>query len=216
MTAAAKKSPSTPEPNKLVRQKAGTYRSADDRFEIRGEGSRWFLIDAQRTDELGQELVQGPFATLEAIRSALPEARRATIQPLASRTAAREKPERRKTRPEPAPTWIDRLPKSEAAAVRRLIRALEREGVDHAEQLVRRDREGLAPVVATRLLERRLEAIVEDFPEDGREAVRALVRRVAAVLSDEGGGPTSPLPGWVLVEVEPAPEPENRRIRLPE
>jgi hypothetical protein len=48
------------DPNKLVRQAAGTYRTADQRFEVRGEGSHWFLVDSQSTDDLGQELVRGP------------------------------------------------------------------------------------------------------------------------------------------------------------
>jgi hypothetical protein len=70
------------DPNKLVRQSAGTYHSADERFAVRGEGNRWFLIDSAQRDELGQELVRGPFATLAEVRDAIPEARRANIKPL--------------------------------------------------------------------------------------------------------------------------------------
>jgi hypothetical protein len=94
------------------------------------------------------------------------------------------------------------------------VAALEREGIADAEALVRRDREGLLPVVATRLLERRLDALVADVPEAGREAAEALVRRIAAVLSGEGNDPAGPLPGWTLVEVGPEPAPSNRRIEL--
>ncbi len=70
------------DPNKLTRQAAGSYRSADDRFEVRGEAGRWYLVDTARQDELGQELVRGPFATLDDVREALAQARRADIKPL--------------------------------------------------------------------------------------------------------------------------------------
>jgi len=206
---------STADPNKLVRQSAGTYRTTDDRFEVNGGANHWFLIDTAQTDDLGQPLVQGPFATLDAVRDALPEARRADLKrPLkgglakVSGRAAKPKPP-----PTPPPTWIDKLPASEARTVRAIIRALEREGIGDAEKLVQRDRQGLAPAVATRLLERRLEQILEELPAEGREPVRALIRRVAAVLTDEGRS-KDPLPGWVLVEVGPESAPPNRRIRL--
>ncbi|MDQ3938021.1 MAG: hemin-degrading factor, partial [Chloroflexota bacterium] len=105
---------------------------------------------------------------------------------------------------------------AEAASVRALVRALEREGLSDAEQLVRRDREGLGPEVATRLLERRLDALLDDIPEDGRETVRALVHRVAAVLTVEGTRLPAPLPGWLLVETGTERQSSNRRITLPE
>ncbi|HUG48247.1 MAG TPA: hypothetical protein VMP67_07515 [Candidatus Limnocylindria bacterium] len=216
-----KKDEAPVDPNKLVRQEAGTYRTADERFEVRGTGNRWFLVDTQRTDELGQELVRGPLATLEAAREAIPEARREDLRPLparrtAKKTTAATAPTKPTPKPKPAPppSWIDRLPRAEATEVRALIRALEREGVNGAEQLVRRDREGLEPAVATHLVQRRLAEIVDEFPADGRAAIRALVDRVVAVLSDEGGRRHDPLPGWLLVEVGPQPEPDNRRIRL--
>lgn len=211
------------DPNKLVRQAAGTYRTADERFEVRGEGSHWFLVDSQSTDDLGQELVRGPLPTLNAVREAIPDARREALKPLppAPRSGKPAKPDpkpKAKPRPKPAapPSWIDRLPKAEAAEVRGLIRALEREGVTKAEQLVRRDREGLEPAVARHLVERRLAQLVEEFPEEGREGVRALVARVVAVLSDEGSRLNHPLPGWLLLETGRGPVPANRRIRLGE
>jgi hypothetical protein len=61
----------------LVRQAAGTYRTGDDRFEVRDAGTGWYLVDSQRTDELGQELLIGPFPTLKAVRDELPKARAA-------------------------------------------------------------------------------------------------------------------------------------------
>ncbi|MGQ0607077.1 MAG: hypothetical protein ACT4OQ_01245 [Chloroflexota bacterium] len=214
-----------PDPNKLVRQKAGTYRTADDRFEVREADVGWFLVDPEQTNEFGQELIQGPFATLKAVREAVPDARAAKPAPKPTpktppKTKGKvkaEKPARRpkaEREPEPPPTtWIDELPKGEAAAVRRLIGALERAGIHDAESLVRRDRDGLLPAVATRLIEGRLEEIVDELPEQGRAAARDFVQRVAEVLSSEGR-PKDPLPGWTLVEVGPEPEPPNRRIDL--
>jgi hypothetical protein len=202
------------DPNKLVRQSAGTYRSADERFEVRGEGNRWFLVDAQQADELGQELVRGPFATLKDVRAAIPEARRADLKPL-ERPKQPAKPKAgKKAGPAPPPSWIDRLPKAEASRVRSLIRALEREGIADAEQLVRRDREGLGPEVATRLIEQRLDALLEGVPEEGRPTVRQLIDQVTAVLTVDGTRLPHELPGWTLVELGPEPEPPNRRIRL--
>lgn len=211
------KEPQPSDPNKLVRQQAGTYRTADERFEVRGEGNRWFLVDSERTDELGQQLVRGPLPTLDAVREAIPEARREDTRPApVPKRSANGAKTKAKAKPAPAPSWIDKLPKAEARDVRALIRALEREGIAQAEQLVRRDREGLEPVVATRLLERRLEALLDEFPAEGRAAVRELVKRVARLLSEEGGRRREALPGWLLVEIGPQPEPANRRIRLGE
>ena len=78
---------------------------------------------------------------------------------------------------------------------------------------MRRDREGMLPAVATRLIERRLDALVDDLPAAQQKAARLLFRRAAEVLSAEGS-PRDPLPGWTLVEIGPEPEPPNRRIDL--
>jgi GNAT superfamily N-acetyltransferase len=105
---AKKKAPAAPDPNRLVRVTAGAYRSEDERFEVRDGGTGWFVTDAQQTNEFGQELVIGPYATLAAVREALPEARRTTIRPLprpapeAEPAAEEPKKPRRKPRPEPA------------------------------------------------------------------------------------------------------------------
>ena len=207
------KSDATPDPNKLVRQQAGTYRTTDDRFEVREADVGWFLVDPEQTNEFGQELIQGPFATLKAVREALPDARAAKPASMSKRKAAKKNAAKRKSEPPPPPTWIDQLPKGEAGEVRKLIGALERDGIDDAEALVRRDRDGLLPAVATRLIERRLDALVEELPATGRNVAREFVQRVAEVLSGDGK-PRAPLPGWTLVEVGPEPEPPNRRIDL--
>ena len=204
------------DPDKLVRQQAGTYRTADERFEVREADAGWFLVDSHQTNEFGQELIQGPFATLKALRAVIPDARKSktTARPRAApkKPAKAARPEEK---PKPAPpSWIDQLPKADAAAVRKLIGALERDGVADAEALVRRDREGLLPAVATRLIERRLDALVDALPAAQQKAARALVRRAAEVLSADGTSRSDPLPGWTLVEIGAQPDPPNRRIDL--
>jgi hypothetical protein len=206
------------DPDKLVRQAAGTYRTADDRFEVRGSSSGgWFLVDTAQANDFGQELILGPFATLDAVRGAIAPARSSKVTPIRPKAASgrrrREKPA--PPPPPPPPTWVDRLPKAEAAAVRRLIAKLEKDGVSDAEDLVRRDREGIGPAVATRLIERRLEAIVAELPERGRDGARELLRRAAEAISVDGRA-VGELPGWSLVEIGPDPEPPNRRITIRE
>lgn len=204
----------TPDPNKLVRKQAGTYRTTDDRFEIREADVGWFLVDPEQTDEFGQELIQGPFATLKAVREELPDARAAKPAPAPTKKAAKRTPAAKSKPPlPPPPTWIDQLPKGEATEVRKLIGALEREGIGDAEALVRRDRDGLLPAVAIRLIDRRLDALVKELPATARDAAREFVQRVAEILSSDGK-PRGPLPGWTLVEAGPEREPPNRRVDL--
>ncbi len=181
---ATSKTDATADPDKLVRQQAGTYRTGDDRFEVREADVGWFLVDSEQTNEFGQELIQGPFATLKAIRAALPDARAA--KPAGRPRAAPKKAAKPATKaeppPPPPPTWIEQLPKADAAGVRKLIGALEREGITDAEALVRRDREGLLPAVAARLIERRLDALVDDLPggaAEGRSPAAPPCRRGA-------------------------------------
>jgi hypothetical protein len=203
------------EPDALIRQAAGTYRSGDDRFEVRQADVGWFLVDSTQSNEFGQELIHGPFPTLKAVREAIPGARGTTTRPL---PPARAKPKAGAAKSEkpkpPPPTWIDELPAAEARAVRRLIAALEGEGIADAEALVRRDRDGLLPAIATRRIERRLADVVEELPDNERAAATKLVRRVAEILSAEGA-PNAALPGWTLVEIGLGEQPpRQRRIDL--
>jgi hypothetical protein len=55
----------------IRRERAGRYRSADDRFVIEQAGSVWYLTDDARRDELGQPLVLGPYASLAEARDAM-------------------------------------------------------------------------------------------------------------------------------------------------
>ncbi len=202
------------DPNKLARKKAGTYQTTDERFEVRQAALGWFLIDSTATDELGQELVRGPFPTLNAVSKALPDARRTTLKPL-PRPKAVASQSKAKPKPTPAPTtWIDRLPKAEATAARRLIHALELEGVRDAEKLVHDARKDREPTVARRVLEGRLETIIDDLPEDERDIARHVMQRVLELLTKTGTTLFEPLPGWALVEMGAEPGPPNRRIVL--
>ncbi|MGH2445420.1 MAG: hypothetical protein ACRDGD_05200 [Candidatus Limnocylindria bacterium] len=205
----------TTDPDKLQREQAGTYRTADDRFEVREAGTGWFLVDTEQANEFGQELVLGPFATLKAVRDAIPDARSKPMRPRPTpkrpKSKARAATEKAETPPPPPPSWIDKLSRTDATAVRNQIHALERQGIDGAEDLVRKDREGLMPAVSARLIERRLEALVEEAPPKERARARKLVRGVVNVLSADAA--RGDLPGWALVEIGPEPDPPNRRIQ---
>jgi hypothetical protein len=218
------------DPDKLVRQRAGRYRTADDRFGVEQSATGWFLVDAEQTDELGQPLMAGPFATLDAVRTALPGARK--VHPITKPAGRRAKAAARErggtaersggraagkalvTPAQPKRTWIDDLEPGQAREARALVAALEKEGIANAESLVRADRTGLLPAVGSRLIELRLEALVNERPADERKAARDLVWRAAEILAAEGMGLRPPLPRWTLVEIGSNGEPPNRRIIL--
>ena len=84
------------DPEKLKRESAGRYVSADGRFTIEQSSGRWLTIDAETTDELGLPLVRGPFATLDEARAAITTARDAppVTSILAAKIAAGSKAER--------------------------------------------------------------------------------------------------------------------------
>lgn len=213
------KGPAGPvDPDTLQREAAGTYRTADGRFEVRGGSTAgWFLVDGEQTNDFGQELIQGPFATLADVRAAIPSARSAKITPIRPPLAPSRRPKKAAApKPPPPPRWIEQLPAAEASAVRRLIRVLEGEGVTDAEALIRRDRDGIGAAIATRVIERRLAAIVDELPERDRAGARELIRRATEVITAEGTAVPKGVPGWSLVEIGPQPEPENRRITIRE
>ena len=116
----AKPSAAPADPNRLVRVSAGRYRSADERFEVREGGSGWFVTDGQQANEFGQELVTGPYATLAAVREALPDARRTTLKPLPRPSApSRGSRSRRGAAAEPKPA-----PPPKPAPEHRLVKLL--------------------------------------------------------------------------------------------
>lgn len=211
-----------PDPDRLVRQSAGTYRTEDDRFEVRSGDTGWFVVDSEQTNEFGQELMHGPFATLKAAREAVPGARSPKVTAL---RRPRPRPRQRKGDEADAPparrkprTWLDDLATADARRARALIRALDRRGFTDADGLVRQDREGFFPVVAARLIEEEVARLVDDWPEATRPEARALVARVLAIVTQRGGEVDAPLPGWRLVEVphDGAGEREERPIELGE
>ena len=204
-----------PDPDKLVRRSAGSYRTSDDRFEARQGAVGWFLVDTEQSNEFGQELMHGPYTSLKALRAAIPDARTSKVTPMPKAKAAGKttkaagRGKRAEPKPEAPPSWIDKLPPAEGREVRRRMAALERAGIEDAELLLRRDRDGLLPAVAVRLIERRLAELAEGSAEE-----RRIVQRVAEILSAEGRA-TTDLPGWALVEIEPGGDaPPNRRIDL--
>ncbi|HEY6608145.1 MAG TPA: hypothetical protein VI277_03025, partial [Candidatus Limnocylindria bacterium] len=117
--APAKKTAAPADPNKLVRQSAGTYRSGDERFEVRQTGLGWYLVDSTQTDELGQELVLGPYPTLAAVRDAIPTARRTTVKAL-----PRPKRSRSTSATPPEPELEERQVEAEQEPVHRLSSVL--------------------------------------------------------------------------------------------
>jgi ribosomal protein S18 acetylase RimI-like enzyme len=60
---------------KLKRERAGTYRTADGRFTIEQSATGWLLLDGEQTNELGLPLARGPYATLDEARGAIAVAR---------------------------------------------------------------------------------------------------------------------------------------------
>ena len=200
-----------PDPDKLLRQSAGSYRTADDRFEARQAAQGWFLVDTEQSNEFGQELIHGPFATLKKLREAIPGSRTTKTIPMPKAPARGEGAAKEQPKKPKPPTWIEKLPPAEGRAVRKTIAALQREGITDAELLVRRDRDGLLPAVAIR----RIERLLADEAGGGTPKERKLIQRVAEILSAEGRA-TDALPGWTLVEIRPGqdPPPEHRRIDL--
>ncbi|MEX2547136.1 MAG: hypothetical protein WD830_05035 [Chloroflexota bacterium] len=211
-TAKTKKAPKKPpEADDLVRETAGNYVSGDGRFEVRQSDTTWYVVDREQTNEFGQELIHGPFGSLKAAKAGMPGAR--DVKPLLrSRPRPTKAPDKKEPH-KPKPTWIDLLPRDEAAEVRKLIRTLEAEGIENADALARRDRQGLLPAIASTLLERRLAAEIDDLPEKDRALARKLVTRLGGVIS-AGERVADPLPGWALYEVGPGREPTRRRLRL--
>lgn len=109
------------DPSALKRAGAGSYRTADGRFGVEQASGRWLVVDSEQHDELGLPLTRGPFATLDAARAAIGQAREgpvptselaaratslrrhASTRPPAasSRPGARRRPEARTAAPKP-------------------------------------------------------------------------------------------------------------------
>ena len=194
------------------RAEAGVYQSSDERFSIRSEGpSRWFITDEEQHDEFGLARTVGPFDTLDAAKAAAEALRdeAPAASPLAERLAKVAKPAKdaraaKKTDEAPSPkpppppprTWLDKLEDDDrdaARTARRLIAALEDEGIEDADELVQRDITGKQPVVAARLLAREILAAVGTATKP-ESVVEAVVEALGSSKVRRG------LPGWELVE----------------
>lgn len=98
----AKAKPDTAvDPDKLKREGAGRYATADGRFTVEQSSGGWMTVDAETTDELGLSLVRGPFPTLDEARAAIAEARTGpkATSALAQKLAAAPKARPRTDRP---------------------------------------------------------------------------------------------------------------------
>jgi ribosomal protein S18 acetylase RimI-like enzyme len=101
------------EVERLKRETAGRYVSADGRFSVEQSSGRWMSVDSEATDDLGLPLVRGPFATLDEARAAIAEARTAPVakSDLATRIGRRPKT----ARSGPAATGAKRAKGTKAA-----------------------------------------------------------------------------------------------------
>ncbi|HJP72266.1 MAG TPA: hypothetical protein VJ975_11150 [Candidatus Limnocylindria bacterium] len=215
------------DPTRLVRDSAGAYHSADDRFSVRNEGGTWYAEDSQQLDELGLAHVLGPFPSLTEAKQAMTDARSRKVTAITPRPAKRARRAERAT--PPAPEWTDALPADERTSARRMAKSLEQRGIADVREIIVADRLGLVPGVAASLIRHRVarEAIdawdaaaVRDVAADlgaddvaalAREVARRTVERVYRIL-DEGaaaGREAADLPGWELSDT-----PKGRRIRL--
>lgn len=59
----------------LKRERAGTYRTADERFTLEGTSSGWLVLDRDQANQMGLPLARGPFATLAEAKVAVAAAR---------------------------------------------------------------------------------------------------------------------------------------------
>lgn len=206
------------DPDRLIRESAGRYRTGDERFVVEQESpGAWYVADALHTDELGLPLLRGPFATLTEARSAIADARPsspparpvrakpATDKPAAKRLAGRL------PAPEPTPkprTWLDELSSERRKEAERLIRDLGALAIDGAEALVRRELGSGSPVIALVLLRR---ALTDRLGGD------AAFDAIVDVLTGEGFDKDRGRPprGWRLVELDERGRQTGRDIGRP-
>jgi len=191
----------------LKRLGGGRWQTRDERFTIEGDGGRWTVVDAERTDDLGLPLVRGPYTSLTDAKAAIETAREEPEQPspLAERIAAAKaapkakgKAVKAESTKEPAtahpkepageeapaapplPTWLTKLAPDARSHAERLLGAVLELGLDDAEALVKRDVIDEEPAVAEAVLLRRLALVVQELA--GKDAEAAERQRVARIV----------------------------------
>jgi hypothetical protein len=204
------KADASADPDRLIRQSDGGYRSADERFAVEQANGSWFLADHETADDFGQPRVAGPFATLKVVKEAIPRARSG---PTPMRKPIKQaKPTAKAAPPAKPETWLDRLSAEDRRRAGRLIRTLQKEGLADAEERARARLEGKPDRdLAQRLLQGRLDRLMEEADADA--GARKVVADALRVLT--AARPIGPdLPGWALVETDPDGSPTDRRIDL--
>lgn len=210
----SQKAAANADPDRLVRQADGGYRTGDERFGVAQANGSWFLTDEQTADDFGQPRVTGPFATLNAVREAIAEARAAptSIRKPITSTKSSAKPKRAAPPPKPK-TWLDRLTATDRRRARRMIDALDELGLPDAEDLARARIEGKADrKLASRMIRARLDRLLDESGAD--DEGRRLVAEAVRVLTVDGGRIGRDLPGWALMETDGDGSPTERRIDL--
>ena len=215
----ARKTATAPaDPDKLVRQPDGSYVSGDGRYDVEQSNGSWFVADHEMADDFGQPRVVGPIATLKLVKEAIPRLREGPTpirKPIrqARRSAAKSARPPANEKPKPT-TWLDRLPDDRRKLAARLVRALEREGLDDAEGAARSFIERGDGADPRPLARRLLGARLDRLRADGDDAARQLIGEVLRVVTGEGTSTGRDLPGWTLVALEPDGTITDLRIEL--
>lgn len=212
MAKARSKTVAKPEtdPDRLIRQPDGGYRSADERFSVEQANGSWFLADQETADDFGQPRVAGPFATLKEVRDAIPRVR-AGPTPLRKPIKQTKRPAKAAPPPKPE-TWLDRLTAEDRRRAERLVRALERAGLPDADAVAEAQITGRRSMtdLARRLLQAKLDALLADADEEAR----ALVDDALRILTTDGSSTGRDLPGWALMVLEPDGSVSERKLEL--
>ena len=108
-------------------------------------------------------------------------------------------------------SWLDGLAPDDRRRAQRMVRTIEKEGLDDAESMARAHLEGGA--TSRGLPKRILEAVGHDDVAGADDAGRKLVADALAVVT--GGTRIGPdIPGWALVETDPRGAPTDRLVDL--